>query len=156
MKTSLFPLVLLFSLILVNQVAAGETIVLTLESQDRSINLTMSDLLAFDQKIIKTESPFYDGIKTYSGPKLEELLDHYSIESSEIILTALNDYAVTTTMDELSLIDPILAIRENGLPMSVRDKGPIWIMLPLSSRPDFDTAQYHRLMVWQLRHIQFN
>ncbi|MGP9833543.1 hypothetical protein [Marinobacter sp. NSM] len=37
--------------------------------------------------------------------------------------------------------------------MSIRDRGPFWVMLPLSTRPELDEELYHRLMVWQLSEI---
>ena len=45
-------------------------------------------------------------------------------------------------------------VTPRGQAMSVRDRGPFWIMLPLSERPELDDPLYHRFMVWQLSGIE--
>ncbi|CAK2335628.1 hypothetical protein VCRA2119O147_300047 [Vibrio crassostreae] len=37
--------------------------------------------------------------------------------------------------------------------MSVRDKGPYWLIYPLSSTPDIDNTDFHAKMIWQIRDI---
>ena len=50
-------------------------------------------------------------------------------------------------------MDPIVATRMDSQPMSVRDRGPFWLMLPLSDRPELDEQEFHRFMIWQLEAI---
>lgn len=57
-------------------------------------------------------------------------------------------------MKELMSLDAIVSTRQNGEPMSIRQRGPYWIMLPLSERPELDSEDFHRYMVWQLNRIE--
>ena len=151
-----FVVSLLFTMLLSAQATANDTIVLTIEGNGRVTELTMNDLLAAGSESISTETPFFEGKMTFQGPGLKILLNQLGYQYAQITLTALNDYSVTTEEGELANLDPILAIQKNAQPMSVRDKGPIWVMLPLSDEPELDTPQYHRLMVWQLNKIVLN
>ncbi|EAR07971.1 hypothetical protein MED297_04954 [Reinekea sp. MED297] len=152
MKRPLIVLVLL-STLLTSPVFASDAIVLTIKGNNQVTELTMNDLLQTSQESITTATPFFEGEMTFQGPALKTLLNQYGYDYAQITLTALNDYSVTTDKGELTNLDPILAIRQNAQPMSVRDKGPIWVMLPLTEQPELNTPQYHRLMVWQLNRI---
>ena len=46
--------------------------------------------------------------------------------------------------------DVILAMWANGVRLSRRDKGPIWLMYPLDDHPELSEAKYSSRLVWQL------
>jgi hypothetical protein len=104
-----------------------------------------------------THSPFFPGTETFSGPLFADLLaaalGGEPKESTLIDLVALNDYSVQTTFGKLKHADAIVATRKNGLPMSIRDRGPFWIIFPLTRRPDLENEDFYRLMIWQLSDI---
>jgi hypothetical protein len=41
----------------------------------------------------------------------------------------------------------------NGAPMSVRDKGPLWIVYPMDDHDGLKTPETEAKMIWQLRDI---
>ena len=43
----------------------------------------------------------------------------------------------------------ILATRQDGKVLTRRNKGPIFIIYPLSDYPDLDQERTHSFMVWQ-------
>ena len=49
------------------------------------------------------------------------------------------------------LAGAIIAVRQNGRPMSIRDKGPLWIVFPYDADPKLVTDDYLNRSVWQLR-----
>ncbi|MCL1479057.1 hypothetical protein MIH18_06995 [Marinobacter sp. M3C] len=112
---------------------------------------------ALSQQRITTHSPFFPGTKTFSGPLLADLLaaafSAEPKESTPIKLIALNNYSIQTTFGKLKHADAIVATRKNDLPMSIRDRGPFWIILPLNKRPDLENENFYRLMIWQLSDI---
>ncbi|MFQ1877342.1 hypothetical protein ACK36J_07910 [Aeromonas veronii] len=38
--------------------------------------------------------------------------------------------------------------------MTLRNKGPLWIIYPLSDHPELNKELYHSRMVWQLTAIE--
>jgi len=91
----------------------------------------------------------------FSGPTLARVLETFGVsEQSQITLAALNDYKVTGSFEELLALDAIIATRRDTKTMSVRDRGPFWVILPLSQRPELDEEAFHRYMVWQLSGIE--
>ncbi|GAL28475.1 hypothetical protein JCM19239_1551 [Vibrio variabilis] len=39
--------------------------------------------------------------------------------------------------------------------MSIRDKGPYWVIFPLSQYPEIDNTDYHSMMIWQLKEVRY-
>ncbi len=48
----------------------------------------------------------------------------------------------------------LLAIEEDGKALTLRNKGPIWVIYPLSDHPELNIEQYHSLMVWQVLKLE--
>ncbi|WP_227498036.1 molybdopterin-dependent oxidoreductase [Marinobacter santoriniensis] len=127
---------------------------LTITTDADTVVLDRNQLEAFPQTTITTTSPYYEGTAEFSGPSLKRVLESAGLSGqSRITFQALNDYQVDADLDEVMGLDAIVATRMNGKPMSVRNRGPFWVMLPLSDRPELDSEEYHRFMVWQLNRI---
>ncbi len=48
---------------------------------------------------------------------------------------------------------PIIAYLQNGNPMSVRDKGPLWVIYPYDDNPDYQSEVTYSRSIWQLDRI---
>jgi hypothetical protein len=48
----------------------------------------------------------------------------------------------------------IVAYRMNGETMRVRDKGPLWLIYPLSSDPSLQAEATHSKMIWQIKALE--
>ncbi|RBP75570.1 molybdopterin-dependent oxidoreductase [Marinobacter nauticus] len=138
-------------------ITCGSASAQTLEITDGKETLVLDRALleSFPQSVIETTSPYYDGTAEFSGPTLARVIEHFgSTGASAVTLVALNGYKVSGSMKELMSLDAIVSTRQNGEPMSIRQRGPYWIMLPLSERPELDSEDFHRYMVWQLNRIE--
>ena len=130
---------------------------LAVTSGENTLALDRTELEAFPQTRIVTTSPYFEGTAEFTGPSLRRVLEFFSLEKeSRVVFRALNDYEVDGNIQELLEMDAIIATRMDGKPMSVRDRGPFWIILPLSDRPELDDQAFHRFMIWQLEGITLN
>jgi len=143
--------------VLVSNSPLAFTANLTITDGAESIVLGRSELEAFPQSTVVTSSPYFDGEETFSGPTLTRVLEPLDVSGERnVTLKALNDYTVTGPLREILSLDAIVATRRNTKIMSVRDRGPFWIILPLSTRPELDDENFHRYMVWQLNGIELS
>lgn len=55
--------------------------------------------------------------------------------------------------EDIDKYNPILAIRKDDKLMSVRDKGPVWVIYPLSDFKEEKNEVLHSRMVWQVDKI---
>ncbi len=135
------------------------TVILTLRGliaetnnrEEADFDLTM--LKSLPQHSITTRHPWIESRHNYEGPRLSDLLEQVGAQSQQLTLIALNDYQVDVDFAELAKFNPILAWSENGREMTIRNKGPLWLMLPIDEYPELLQISYSDFMIWQLRSI---
>ena len=141
--------------------AAGEPI-LTLRGAfakagpDGSLGLTLAELDALPQTRFSTKTPWHEGAVEFSGVSLKDFFAAAGVspDQHQMQLIALNDYVVDADAAEMIAGDALLATRLNGQPMSVRDKGPIFVIFPFDSRPELNHQSYYSRCAWQLAEIE--
>jgi hypothetical protein len=112
-------------------------------------------LEALPQHDVVTRTPWTGGEPVvFRGPLARDVLAAAGATGSVLIAIALNDYRSTLPVADLAADDVIIATRRGGETMSVRDKGPLWIIYPLTEKPALDTLETHAKMAWQLKEIQ--
>ena len=114
----------------------------------------MVGLQSLGERQITTSSMWTRGANLYTGVMLHSLIDHLKLEDGSVKLTALNDYAIVMPVIEATSEAPMLAYMVNGAPMTVRDKGPIWVIYPFDSDKKFRNDQIYARSVWQLNRIE--
>ena len=86
------------------------------------------------QKTVETQLPPSLGLSgrhRWSGVPLSHIAGLLGAgPDAEVQLIALNNYAVSVPMRDLRRYDPVLASRRDGKPLSVRDKGPLFVAYP--------------------------
>lgn len=117
-----------------------------------SARFDLDMLRALDWREIETFTSFTSGPQRFAGPTLASLLQAVEAQGVRIHATAINDYFVEIPVVHAAQHDVLLAVEMNGKRMRVRDKGPIWVVYPLSEEAarakPFDTE-----MIWQLTRI---
>ena len=137
------------------RLALASEVVLTVTNPDgKSSDFSMAGLAAMPQREFKTETPWLAGAARFSGPLLRDLLAKAGLEGHDIKAVALNDYAVSIPFTDIRDHDVIVASHLNGQEMSVRDKGPLWVMYPFSQAPALKTETNYSRCIWQLNRIQ--
>ena len=114
------------------------------------IELSLETLDSLDQITFSTTTIWTDGDVQFSGVSLKALLAYLDVDGQSLEMVALNDYAVTMPVADLEDVAPILATRMNGETMSVRDKGPYWVVFPYDSDPKYSTETNYARSIWQL------
>ena len=108
-------------------------------------------LESLPQLTVRTVTPWTEGITVFRGPRGRDLLAAVGAQGTHVVATAINDYQVEIPTTDFTQIAVILAIRRDGQPMRVRDKGPIWVIYPWSDNPGLKTEIYHSRSIWQLK-----
>lgn len=116
---------------------------------------TREALQALPQSELTTETPWTKGNNIYQGPQLSTILDFAPNGFSTFRVYALNEYSYEITKADLKKYQFILAIKENGKAIRIRDKGPLWILIPFSKYPEIKTGdEILNQLVWQLNRIE--
>ena len=111
-------------------------------------------LEAVGMREIETLTPWTDGLQRFEGVPLQALLDLVGAKGDRLVAVALNDYRVEIPIEDASDHDVMLAMKHNGKSMSVREKGPVWIIYPHLGDPKDIPDLHATRMVWQLRSLR--
>lgn len=114
-------------------------------------------LLGMSVVEVTTENDFVEQMTTFSGPLLRDLFGPSALSPTDTIsVTALNDYSTTIPAKDALDYDVIVAVLMDGKEMSVRDKGPFWIIYPMSDHPELNDPGYNDRLIWQLSKMELN
>ena len=111
------------------------------------------------------ETPWTTGATTFDGPLLAAVLEAaggpeppprriFLGHGKRLLVKALNDYSAEIPIEDATGYETILALRMNGAPMSVRDKGPLFLIYPFDKNPEIYNEKYFSRSVWQIREIE--
>ena len=116
-----------------------------------TLELSLEELAALPQVTIVTENEFSDGAVAYKGPLVRDVLARLALDQAETIrFTAANDYFVEIPTSDFRRFDVILAMEADGKKLSRREKGPLWLMYPISDNAELRDPIYIHRLIWQV------
>lgn len=128
--------------------------VLSVTTPEETASFSMEELLEMPQTTVVTKNDYVDETTEFQGPRLSTLLERFEIDRSETLkMVALNDFAAELPASDAYDYEVILAVLRDGEEMSVRDKGPIWVIYPMDDHPELQDEAYNDRLVWQLKEI---
>ena len=135
--------------------ASSDAILTVTASQPAAVTVDL-DLATLEQMphhTVATSTPWTEGVSSYEGVLLRDLLHGLGVSGTTIKLIALNDYAITIPAADFEKYDVVLAYAWDGQAMPVRDKGPLWVIYPLDDHPELKNEDIHSKMIWQVRRL---
>ena len=125
-------------------------------------NTNAGDTAVFDLEMLRalpattfeTSTIWTEGVQSFTGVELHTLLETVGAVGESLRATAINDYAIEIPVDEVLPGGALVAYENNGSPMSVRDKGPLWVVFPYDSSTDFQKEVIYSRSIWQLDRIE--
>ena len=135
--------------------SAGEhdATVLTVSGDGDLLSFTRGDLEALGTETFTTSTIWTDGPQTFTGMLLAALTAAIGVNDGSLRASAINDYSVLIPVSDGVAGGPIIAFLRNGEPMSVRERGPLWLVYPFDSSPKYQTEVIYSRSIWQLDRI---
>ena len=125
--------------------------ILTITANGASEACSFEELAAIPQTKVVTKNDYTDNSVEFTGPRLRDVLAPYEVGPNKtLIMRAINDFAVNIPASDAFEYDVILALFSNGEKMSIREKGPIWVIYPMDDHPELRDDSYNSRLVWQL------
>ena len=102
-----------------------------------------------------TPTAWTDGLVTFEGVLLSRLLEVLTVpgDVTALTMTALNDYQVVIPVADVHTWPVIIALKRDGQYMSIRNKGPLWVVYPRHAFPELEQAKHNSKWIWQLKEI---
>lgn len=102
---------------------------------------------------ITTENPFEKGMHSFEGVLIRDILSATKAEGTVLRATGLDGYTVQIPIEDVQKYPVMLAMVWNGEVMRVRNRGPLWVIYPLSDYPELIEQKYSARSVWQLKKL---
>ena len=115
---------------------------------------TRGDLVAMRQVTYRTTTIWTEGVWEFRGVPLSDILKDAGVTGGRLILKASNDYAAEMPVSAVTPDVPLVAMTANGAPMSLRDKGPLWVVYPYDLSTIYQSEVIYTRSVWQLVEIE--
>ncbi len=118
--------------------------------EEGTVRLDLPMLESFEPVVIETETIWTEGKQSFTGVSLAALMEAVGADGEKLMATAINDYSVEIPVEDWVEDGPIVAYLNNGEQMSVRDKGPLWVVYPYDSSPSYQSEVIYSRSIWQL------
>jgi hypothetical protein len=134
-------------------------VVLTLRGRIQRTN--QADSAAFDMAMLEalaqhsfiTKTPWFKQPRKFTGPLLRDVLAAVGAHGATLRLAALNDYRIEVPIDDARRFEVTLARLIDDRPITVREKGPLFVIYPFDSDAALRNPLYYSRSVWQLKTI---
>ena len=100
-----------------------------------------------------TSTPYTDGKPTFRGVILAKLLDAAGATGVKLHVAAVNGYQVVLDADEMRRYPILIALEQDGKPLRLRDRGPLWVILPSDQYPELKADSQNFKSIWQVKSI---
>ncbi len=121
---------------------------------DDTAQFDMQMLTDLDVTTFETTTIWTDGVQAFEGVALNVLMDKLGVTEGTILASAINDYTVEIPVTDAVEGGPVVAYKLNGGIMSVRDKGPLWLVYPYDDSADYRTEVVYAHSIWQLDRME--
>lgn len=136
-----------------------ERLILTVSGKIKNTNV--GDTAVFDRGMLEalgmrsfeTHTPWYDQKARFEGPLMTRVLDAVGAYGDRVMALALNDYATEIPISDFNRFGTILAMKRDDVYLSVREKGPLFVVYPYDSDTELKQQKYYGRSAWQVAQL---
>lgn len=110
---------------------------------------------ALPSSIIRTTTPWHEAVTQFDGVAPVALMQAVKAEGTIARAIALNEYVVEIPVSDFMQGICVLALKVDGKTMSVREKGPIFVIYAYDQFPRSQRDTLAHKSIWQLSSVEF-
>ncbi|MEZ5668508.1 MAG: oxidoreductase [Alphaproteobacteria bacterium] len=120
-----------------------------------TVSLDLDQIESMGSTRLETTTVWTDGQQSFVGVTGADFVAAIGASGEAVLTHAINDYEVVIPFAVFAAETTLIAYRRNGEPMSVRDKGPLWIVFPFDADAMFQSDTYRSYAIWNLDRVEF-
>jgi hypothetical protein len=125
-------------------------------NQQGTLQLSITHLKALPQQTINTKTRWTEGFIEFKGPLIRDVIALAKGTGRSIKAIASNEYLIEIPFADVETYNVILALEQDGKALTMRTKGPIWVIYPWSDHKVLDDGKYYARSIWQLKGLDIN
>lgn len=134
---------------------AAKQPVLTVQGAGVTKRYSVADLEALGTYRVSTSTFWPDDDGTYEGPLLRDVLKNAGLAAAESVRVRAHDgFSQVLPREDWQKWPVLLATRQNGKPMTPRNKGPLRIIYPRDMDRELADTLYRLRWVWLVESIE--
>lgn len=98
----------------------------------------------------RTSTIWTEGKPRFTGVTLKRLMSAVEAKGTTLKASAVNNYTVEIPRADWQEDAALVAFARDGKDMTIRDKGPLWIVYPYDSAARFQSEVVYSRSIWQL------
>jgi len=110
-------------------------------------------LEALGMHTIATTTSWTAGKHEFTGPLARAVLQAAGAKGGTLAFVAINEYKVQIPSQDFEKYPVILALKLDGEYMTVRNKGPLWVIYPRDDYPELADKAHDAKWIWQVKAI---
>src|SRR5690625_217458 len=118
------------------------------------LHLNREQLMAIDTQVIETSTPWTEGVNRFEGPLFRRVLEAAGARGERVRVRTLNDYTVDISLSELQQYDVILVLQQDGVPLEVRELGPVFVLYPFADHPELFNQSVRHRSAWHVISVE--
>ncbi|MEH6647386.1 molybdopterin-dependent oxidoreductase [Sulfitobacter sp.] len=134
--------------------ALAQDTVLTVTHDGEALTFDREALEALGTETIETSTIWTEGTRSFEGVSLARLMREVGVQEGKLIATAVNDYSVEIPLSDAVENGPMIAMKMDGAELSLRDKGPLWVIYPYDSKADYRSEVIFSRSIGQLDRLE--
>jgi hypothetical protein len=111
-------------------------------------------LESLPQHSFTTTTPWHQGPVQFTGPLLADVLAAVRASGTNLRATALNAFKTLIPVSDATRHPVLMAHSINGKSLSVRDKGPLFVIYPFDTDAELRSPVYYNRSIWQLQALE--
>lgn len=110
----------------------------------------LAALEALPKSKVTTTTIWTDGIQEFEGVLVLDFLTHIGVSGGTLEAYAANEYFIEIPLSQVTFEGALIAYKRNGDYMTLRDKGPLWIVFPYDADEKYRTDEVFAQSIWQV------
>ena len=104
-------------------------------------------------KTVATSTSWTQGRHEFAGPLAHAILEAVGAKGDTLAFVAINEYKVQIPASDFAKYPAILALKMDGEYMTVRNKGPLWVIYPRDDYPELVGKAHDAKWIWQVKAV---
>jgi hypothetical protein len=159
MRPSGFLTFLFFSLIAAAPAMAADALfqLSGINSKNEAISVEVTRALAEETgltEIFTKVVSLGEETRKVKGIPARRLLERFDLMGDNLEIVAIDGYAIDVPRADIDNFPTIIALEIDGRPLTVRDKGPAWLIYPVSGFAELDSPEFAARSVWQIKSVK--